>query len=161
MWFADREGYSLTKWKECHSRYSAEAADAGEGFFLAVVFGVVHRQLPGDAVEGNFHRMLKGRTLLQQVIAQNAKCAALRKYDGFFVYGSIFEVKDQSAGDAIAANLLHNVTIGEQFAVQRAKCQKPVYQSFTVKYRGHGVVRTRLTCKDFHGRPKQVACEEE
>jgi hypothetical protein len=80
--------------------------------------------------------MLEGGAFLDQVVTDELKVAALRKYSGFVMYRAVFEVEDQMVGDAITVSDLNQVTVREQLALQIAQDEKAMNQTFRVVY-GH------------------------
>src|SRR5437588_4464484 len=67
------------------------------GFLLPIVVGVVDRNLTGSGSDGDFRCVLKGRSLLHEVIADEPEVAALRKDGGFLRSRTVFEAVDQTA----------------------------------------------------------------
>jgi hypothetical protein len=66
------------------------------------------------------------RTLLQEMIAQKSKAAALREDGSFLMNRAILKVEYQMGGHAITASNLNQITLGYGIAIERPQHQKAV-----------------------------------
>ena len=98
----------------------------GYDFLLGVLVGITHPDLARGTVDQDFHGTLKRRTLLHEVVVQEAEGTALRKYGSLIADRTVAETEHEVVGDAIAMSDLDQVSIGEDIALQRAQHEKAV-----------------------------------
>ena len=73
--------------------------------------------LPGRSVDGKIHLCLEGRTLLHEMVTEQAEAAALGIYGRFVVQRTVFEAVHELGGYSITARDLGEVSIGEVVTV--------------------------------------------
>src|SRR5689334_1805336 len=114
-------------WRQIHS--------VGGDLGFAILVGGAYLDLARRNVNPDFHRMLKRRPPLQQVITQKPELATLRKDAGLFVDGTILQVVSQLAVYSIRFDQLNEITVSQNLALRRTDDQKAVRQSF---FEAHG-----------------------
>ena len=98
----------------------------GYDFLLGVLVGITHPDLARGTVDQDFHGTLKRRTLLHEVVVQEAEVTALRKYGSLIADRTVPETEHEVVGNAIAVSDLDQVSVGEGVALQRAQHEKAV-----------------------------------
>ena len=98
----------------------------GYDFLLGVLVGITHPDLARGTVDQDFHGTLKRRTLLHEVVVQEAEGTALRKYGSLIADRTVPETEHEVVGNAIAVSDLDQVSVGEGVALQRAQHEKAV-----------------------------------
>src|SRR5213080_1233616 len=105
--------------------------------FLTLGLGVTDLNLACRNVDRDVHRSLERRTFLNEVVAHESKCAALREYGRVLIDRAIFKAKYQMVGYAIAPCVLRHLTIGEGLAFKGQHQKKAMDQAFRVAHRDH------------------------
>src|SRR5437762_7418992 len=94
-------------------------------FLLAVFFCVTDRYIAGPAVHGHVDRLWKGRTLLNQMVANEVELAVLGEDGGLVLERSVSESKHETRDDASWLRGLNQVAVGDGTAIGRPENEKP------------------------------------
>jgi threonine 3-dehydrogenase len=102
-----------------------------ELFFSLVICGFdVH--LSRARIYRKFFRVLKARTLLDTVVAQQLESTPLREDQVLLLKRTVFEVVDQMSGDIIAVNDFSGVAVRDHSSLHRAEDQETVSHTFLI-----------------------------
>src|SRR5205823_2623882 len=104
-------------------------------FLFAIALRIANLDLACRSVNQGIHRSGEGWAFLDEMIAQEAECAALRELSRVFIGRTILEAKGQMGGYAIPLCLLSQLTIGEGLAFKCSQNKEAMHQAFRVTHR--------------------------
>src|ERR1700730_6283057 len=105
-----------------------------------LLFSIIIRVTGGGVaigtVDGELHGgVLKCRTLLRQVVAQESESIALGKDHRLFVQRTVLKMKNHFTGHSVSASSLGQLTCCDGLALRRAQKQKAMNKTLPVEHR--------------------------
>src|SRR5512146_1662954 len=109
-------------------------------------------------IQQSVHRMFERGSLLNQMVAYQAKSPALGKYDGFIMKRAILEMKHQAAAHGLVfVHVLNQIAGGKSLPVQGTQNKETVNQTFLMTNRD--LLSPKQTAREDKKHACCVTCE--